>query len=64
MPGTVVDMKAKVGAEMAKGDPRVVSSTTKMETVVAAVVGGRVKRIAVRETLELVVPSERASVSA
>jgi len=47
MPGTVVDVRVKEGSALKKGDPIVVLSAMKMETVVASPVEGTVKRIVV-----------------
>ncbi|UJR79227.1 pyruvate carboxylase [Sandaracinus amylolyticus] len=47
MPGSVVDVRVTAGAKIAKGDPLVVLSAMKMETVVASPVSGVVKRVAV-----------------
>ena len=49
MPGTVIEIRAEVGASIQAGEPLVVLSAMKMETVVGAPVGGNVKRIAVAE---------------
>ncbi len=45
MPGTVVDVKVAEGAEVDKGDPLVVLSAMKMETVVSSPLAGVVKRV-------------------
>ncbi len=47
MPGTVIEVKVKEGASIAKGDALCVLSAMKMETVVGAPLAGTVKRIAV-----------------
>jgi pyruvate carboxylase len=47
MPGAVVDCRVKAGATLKAGDPLVVLSAMKMETVVAAPIAGVVKRVAV-----------------
>jgi pyruvate carboxylase len=47
MPGVVVEVRCKVGAKVAVGDPLVVLSAMKMETIVAAPVGGKIERVAV-----------------
>ncbi|MEZ4337870.1 MAG: biotin/lipoyl-containing protein [Sandaracinaceae bacterium] len=53
MPGSVVDVAVAVGSTVAKGDPLVVLSAMKMETVVASPVAGTIARVAVKtgETL-------------
>eukprot|EP00189_Rhodosorus_marinus_P013760 CAMPEP_0184740986 /NCGR_PEP_ID=MMETSP0315-20130426/4072_1 /TAXON_ID=101924 /ORGANISM="Rhodosorus marinus, Strain UTEX LB 2760" /LENGTH=1218 /DNA_ID=CAMNT_0027211065 /DNA_START=35 /DNA_END=3691 /DNA_ORIENTATION=- len=45
MPGTVVDIRTSVGKRVEKGEPLVVLSAMKMETVIAAPRAGRIKRI-------------------
>ncbi|MFV8749747.1 pyruvate carboxylase [Nannocystaceae bacterium ST9] len=47
MPGVVVELRAKLGASVVVGDPLVVLSAMKMETIVAAPVAGKIRRIAV-----------------
>jgi pyruvate carboxylase len=47
MPGVVVEVRAQAGSEVAAGDPLVVLSAMKMETVVASPVSGKVVRVAV-----------------
>ena len=54
MPGVIIDLQTKVGATLAAGDPLVVMSAMKMETVVGAPIAGKVTRVAVKigDTLE------------
>ncbi|WP_323137497.1 biotin/lipoyl-containing protein [Paraliomyxa miuraensis] len=47
MPGTVIDLRTKVGAQVTAGQALVVLSAMKMETVVASPVTGKVERLAV-----------------
>ena len=47
MPGTVIDVKVKVGDIVEKGSNLIVLSAMKMETVVKSPVGGKIKKIAV-----------------
>jgi pyruvate carboxylase len=47
MPGAVVELRTAVGDRIKAGDPVVVLSAMKMETVVAAPHAGTVKRLAV-----------------
>lgn len=47
MPGTVIDIKCKEGAIVKKGDPLVVLSAMKMETVVKSPIDGKVKKLSV-----------------
>eukprot|EP00126_Sphaerothecum_destruens_P000010 Sdes_comp10015_c0_seq1m1598 len=45
MPGTIIKHRVKVGDVIVKGDPLVVMSAMKMETIVTAPIAGKVKRI-------------------
>ncbi|CAF1507176.1 unnamed protein product, partial [Rotaria sordida] len=45
MPGQVLDIKAKVGDIIKKGDTVVVLSAMKMETVVKSPMDGKVKQV-------------------
>ncbi|MGB1276953.1 MAG: biotin/lipoyl-containing protein, partial [Nannocystaceae bacterium] len=47
MPGAVVEVRCKVGAKIAAGDPLVVLSAMKMETMVNSPVAGTVRRLTV-----------------
>ena len=49
MPGVVLEVQTKAGATVDVGDPLVVLSAMKMETVVASPVAGKVTRIEVGE---------------
>lgn len=49
MPGVVLEVQTKAGATVEVGDPLVVLSAMKMETVVASPVAGKVTRIEVAE---------------
>ncbi|CAF0720897.1 unnamed protein product [Brachionus calyciflorus] len=53
MPGTVIDIKCKVGDTVKKGDTLVVLSAMKMETVVKSPVDGKVKKLAVQNGQKL-----------
>lgn len=45
MPGSIVGIKVKAGQQVKKGQPLLVLSAMKMETVVSAPEDGKVKRI-------------------
>ncbi|XP_066146860.1 pyruvate carboxylase, mitochondrial isoform X1 [Euwallacea fornicatus] len=47
MPGTVIDIRAKVGEKIEKGHPVVILSAMKMETVVQSPVAGIVKEVSI-----------------
>jgi pyruvate carboxylase len=49
MPGAVIEVRAEPGAKVAAGDPIVVLSAMKMETVVGSPVAGTIERVAVSE---------------
>ena len=53
MPGTVVDVKVKVGDEVKKGSPLVVLSAMKMEMVVQAPCDGKVTTLDVTKNMKL-----------
>lgn len=53
MPGTVIDVRIKVGDQVEKGTPLVILSAMKMETVVQSPVAGKVKTIEVSEGMKL-----------
>jgi pyruvate carboxylase len=53
MPGTVIDIKVKPGDIIKKGDPLVVLSAMKMETVVKSPVEGKVTKIAIQNGQKL-----------
>lgn len=57
MPGTVVDIRTSVGKRVEKGEPLVVLSAMKMETVIAAPRAGFVKRIVAEVSPQRVCPS-------
>lgn len=49
MPGTVIEVRVELGQIVARGEPLVVLSAMKMETVVASPAAGQVARVAVVE---------------
>jgi len=53
MPGTVVEIKCKEGDSVKKGDPLVVLSAMKMETVVKSPVDGKVMKVAIQNGQKL-----------
>lgn len=53
MPGTVIDIKVKVGDILKKGDPLVVLSAMKMETVVKSPVDGKITKLAIQNGQKL-----------
>lgn len=53
MPGTVIDIKVKVGDVLKKGDPLVVLSAMKMETVVKSPVDGKITKLAIQNGQKL-----------
>ncbi len=53
MPGSVVGVSVAAGAKVSEGDPLVVLSAMKMETIVASPVAGTVARVAVEEGVTL-----------
>ena len=53
MPGTVLAVRVKEGEVIVKGQPLIVLSAMKMEMVVQAPIGGRVKKICVEKDKKL-----------
>lgn len=53
MPGTVIDIRAKVGDTVDKGAPLIVLSAMKMEMVVQAPKAGKVKTIDVSQGIRV-----------
>ena len=53
MPGTVIDLRVKVGEEVKKGQPLIVISAMKMEMVVQAPCDGVVESIPVSKDMKL-----------
>lgn len=53
MPGTVMEVRVKVGDSVEKGAPLVVLSAMKMEMVVQAPTSGKVKSIDISEGMKL-----------
>ncbi|KAL3872702.1 hypothetical protein ACJMK2_035909 [Sinanodonta woodiana] len=53
MPGTIIDIKVKVGDKVEKGQSVLVLSAMKMEMVVNAPVSGTIKKIAVEKGMKL-----------
>lgn len=53
MPGTVVDVRVKVGETVEKGAPIIVLSAMKMEMIVNAPISGKVKNVAVSDGMKL-----------
>lgn len=53
MPGTVIDVRVKVGDHVEKGQPLVVLSAMKMEMVVQAPIAGTIKRLEISNGMKL-----------
>lgn len=53
MPGSVMDIRVKVGDKVEKGAPLVVLSAMKMEMVVQSPIAGTVKQIDIRIGMKL-----------
>lgn len=53
MPGTVMEVRAKVGDTVEKGTPLVVLSAMKMEMVVQAPRAGKVKSVSINVGMKL-----------
>ncbi|KRT84744.1 hypothetical protein AMK59_2091 [Oryctes borbonicus] len=53
MPGTVIDVRVKVGDTVEKGTPLVILSAMKMETVVQSPVAGKVKTVDINMGMKL-----------
>lgn len=53
MPGTVIDIRVKVGDTVEKGAPLVVLSAMKMEMVVQAPRGGKIKSLEINQGMKL-----------